>query len=148
VQDTPSPASGDVTSAAEVTVTGKSTLRPPPASSDVTSVSHCDVTGDNAVDTGNRQRYKKPAEQYVIRECAVGASRSQTEESVRGAETRTVYSVRRQKRESVVKSDTVRIVKSQSPVKSSSYDLKGIECMTVTTVEVIVILQMAVIVRL
>jgi hypothetical protein len=37
-------------------------------------------------------------------------------------------------------------VKSPSPVKSSSYKLTCIECMTVTTVEVIVILPMAVIV--
>jgi hypothetical protein len=45
-------------------------------------------------------------------------------------------------------SDTVRIVKSQSPVKYSSYGLSGIEFMERTTAEVIVILQKAVLVRL
>jgi hypothetical protein len=51
-------------------------------------------------------------------------------------------------RESVIKSDSEWIVKSPRPVKSSSYELSCIECMAVTTVEVIVILPMAVIVRL
>jgi hypothetical protein len=58
-----------------------------------------------------------------------------------------MYSVRRQKRECVFISDRVWLVKSPSPVKSSSYELSGIECMERTTSEdVLVILPMAVIV--
>jgi hypothetical protein len=72
----PSPASGDVTSAAAATVTGKSTLLPVPSPRWRGSDSHCDVTRDTAVDsdnrqpaTGNRHRYKKPAEQHVELVC-------------------------------------------------------------------------------
>jgi hypothetical protein len=43
-------------SVAAATVTGQSTLRPPPRG---------DVIEDTAVTRGNRERDKKPAEQYV-----------------------------------------------------------------------------------
>jgi hypothetical protein len=101
MQDTPSPASGEVTGAAAATVTGRSNLRLPPpprwrghvsycdvtgaATATVTgSASHCNVTHDTAVDicnrqqaTGNRKRYKKPAEQYVKLVCESRSRRVQ-----------------------------------------------------------------------
>jgi hypothetical protein len=67
----PSPASGDVTSAAAATVKGKSTLRPSPHRGDVAAIPTVKehATPLLAQTTGNRHRYKMPAEQHVELVC-------------------------------------------------------------------------------
>jgi hypothetical protein len=101
------------------------------------SVSHCDITRDNGVDSDNRQ----PATVYKASGAACGVSLWLR---------MTQWGLNQLQRESVIKSHwrewatrselgtcriaivwlvaTVWIVKSPSPVKSSSYELSCIEC--------------------
>jgi hypothetical protein len=97
------------------------------------SDSHCDVTRDTDVDsdnsqpaTGNRHQYKKPTGQHVELVCDQ-EWHSVNEEVTECSCSEWIGNVKNT--DCMISSDRVWIVKSQSPVKSSSYELSCIVCM-------------------